>query len=76
MVPPPRRQRHIERVNVYVVSGQGTITIGGKPVRVKPGMLIHIPKGMPHGVKVEGSELTLVDFSQPPFDPTKVEWVR
>ena len=62
--------------NVYVVSGQGTITVGSTQVSVKPGMLLYIPKGVPHGVKAAGGELTLVDFSQPPFDPNKTEWIK
>ena len=62
--------------NVYIVSGQGTVTLGEKQIPVKPGMLIHIPKDMPHAIKAQGGEVTLIDFAQPPFDPNKMEWVK
>ena len=62
--------------NVYIVSGQGTVTLGDKQMPVKPGMLIHIPKDLPHAIKAQGGEVTLIDFAQPPFDPNKMEWVK
>jgi quercetin dioxygenase-like cupin family protein len=62
--------------NVYILSGQGTVTLGEKQVPVKPGMLIYIPKDLPHGIKAQGGEVTLIDFAQPPFDPNKMEWVK
>jgi len=62
--------------NVYILSGQGTVTLGEKQIPVKPGMLIHIPKNLPHGIKAQGGEVTLIDFAQPPFDPNKMEWVK
>ena len=47
------------------------VTMGDKQVPVKPGMLIHIPKDMPHGIQAQGGELTLIDFAQPPSTPTR-----
>ena len=60
----------------YVVSGQGTLTLADKHIALKPGMVVHIPKGVVHGVKAEGGELTILDFGQPPFDPNKMEWIK
>jgi quercetin dioxygenase-like cupin family protein len=61
---------------VYIVSGQGTATLDGNQVSVKPGTVLHIPKGVVHNIKAEGGELMLLDMAQPPFDPSKMEWVK
>lgn len=47
---------------LYVVSGRGVATIEGKPVALKPGIVVHIPQGIDHRIKAEGGELRLVDF--------------
>ena len=49
---------------LYVVSGRGTATLDGKPVALKPGMVIHIPQGIDHSIKAEGGEVRLVDFAR------------
>lgn len=61
---------------IYIVSGGGTATLDGKPVTLKPGMILHIPKGSTHNIKAEGGELTIMDFAHPPFDPAKMEWIK
>ena len=71
----PHRHRDGAHV-VYIVSGGGTMLHGDKTIRLKPGMIVHVPPGVVHGVKAEGGELTLVDFAQPPFDPDKIEWIK
>jgi quercetin dioxygenase-like cupin family protein len=58
---------------LYIVSGGGTMTQGDKTITLKPGMMVHIPAGVAHGIKAEGGELTLVDFAQPSFDPNKMK---
>ena len=69
--------RHSDGTHVvYIVSGGGTMTHGSETVVLKPGMIIHVPAGVVHGIKAEGGELTLVDFAQPPFDPNKIEWIK
>ena len=69
--------RHNDGAHVlYIVSGGGTMTHGDKTITLKPGMLVHVPAGVAHGIKAEGGELTLVDFAQPPFDPNKMEWIK
>ncbi len=72
-----RLHRHHDGAHViYTVSGHGTMTHGDKTIALKPGMVVHVPPGVVHGIKAEGGELTLVDFSQPPFDPNKIEWIK
>ena len=61
--------RHV----LYIVSGRGTATFDGKPVALKPGIVLHIPKGISHSIKAEGGRLTFVDFVQHPFDPSQTE---
>ena len=61
---------------IYIVSGSGTMTHGSDTIALKPGMVIHVPAGVVHGIKAEGGELALVDFAQPPFDPNKIEWIK
>ena len=61
---------------VYIVSGGGTMTHGDKMITLKPGMIVHVPPGVAHGIKAGAGELTLVDFAQPPFDPNKIEWIK
>ena len=58
---------------LYIVSGRGTVTLDNKPVALKPGMLVHIPKGVNHSIKVEGGKMTFVDFVQHSFDPNQAE---
>lgn len=52
------------------------MTHGGQMITLKPGMIVHVPVGVPHGIKAEGGELTFVDFAQPPFDPNQMEWIK
>jgi len=69
--------RHHDGAHVlYVVSGGGTMTHGDQTSTLKPGMIVHVPAGVVHGIKTEGKELTFVDFAQPPFDPNKMEWIK
>src|ERR671923_813460 len=60
--------RHHDGAHVlYIVGGGGTMTHGDQTITLKPGMIVHVPVGVAHGIKAEGGELTLVDFAQPPF---------
>jgi quercetin dioxygenase-like cupin family protein len=47
---------------LYIISGQGTATVGGAPVALKSGVVVHIPKGVEHSIKAKGGELRFVDF--------------
>ncbi len=69
--------RHHDGAHVlYIVSGGRTMTHGDQTITLKPGMVVHVPVGVAHGIKAEGGELTFVDFAQPPFDPQKMEWLK
>ena len=61
---------------IYIVNGQGSMTHGTQTIALKPGMVVHIPNGEVHSIKAQGSELTLLDFAQPPFKPDQMEWVK
>ena len=59
-----KEHRHSDATHVlYIISGHGTITLDGKPVALKPGTIVHIPRGVIHNVKAEGGEVVLLDFS-------------
>jgi mannose-6-phosphate isomerase-like protein (cupin superfamily) len=54
----------------YILEGTGTIWLGDKEVRVKPGDLVIIPKGTPHGgTKPDGRTLKAIAIKTPPQDP-------
>jgi quercetin dioxygenase-like cupin family protein len=66
--------RHEDGSHVlYIVSGRGTATLDGKPVALEPGIVVHIPRGVNHSIKVEGGRMTFVDFVQHAFDSTQAE---
>jgi quercetin dioxygenase-like cupin family protein len=72
-----KAHRHKDGDHVlYIVSGQGTMSHGDQTITLKPGMVVHVPKGVVHALKAQGGELTLVDFAQPPFSPDQMEWVK
>jgi quercetin dioxygenase-like cupin family protein len=72
-----KAHRHKDGDHVlYIVSGQGTMIHGDQTITLKPGMVVHVPKGVVHALKAQGGELTLVDFAQPPFSPDQMEWVK
>jgi quercetin dioxygenase-like cupin family protein len=56
---------------LYIVSGQGTATIEGKPIALKAGLVVHIPQGVVHSIKARGGTLRLVDFVQHAHDPSQ-----
>jgi mannose-6-phosphate isomerase-like protein (cupin superfamily) len=54
----------------YILEGTGTIWLGDKEVSVKPGDLIVIPKGTPHGgTKPNGRALKAIAIKTPPQAP-------
>ncbi|MGE5219552.1 MAG: cupin domain-containing protein [Chloroflexota bacterium] len=45
----PKQINHADKdVICHVVRGSGRLRVGGKRVRLKPGMICHIPKGTRH----------------------------
>jgi mannose-6-phosphate isomerase-like protein (cupin superfamily) len=54
----------------YILEGTGTIWLGDKEVQVKPGDLIVIPKGTPHGgTKPDGRTFKAIAIKTPPQAP-------
>ncbi|HKN47973.1 MAG: hypothetical protein DME09_18305 [Candidatus Rokuibacteriota bacterium] len=58
---------------LFIVSGRGTALLDGQSVALKPGTLLHIPKGVRHGIAAEGGRITLVDFVGHAVDPAREE---
>jgi mannose-6-phosphate isomerase-like protein (cupin superfamily) len=58
----------------YVLDGTGTIWLGDKEERVKPGDLIIIPKGTPHGgTKPDGRTIKAIAIKTPPQAPDDIK---
>jgi mannose-6-phosphate isomerase-like protein (cupin superfamily) len=58
----------------YILEGTGTIWLGDKEVTVKPGDLIIIPHGTPHGgTKTTGRPLKSIAIKTPPQTPEDVK---
>ena len=54
----------------YILEGTGTIWLGDKEVTVKPGDLVVIPKGTPHGgSKPNGRAIKAIAIKTPPQAP-------
>ena len=54
----------------YVVDGTGTEWLGDKQVALKPGIMLIIPKGTPHGGSIETSgHLKIIALKTPPQAP-------
>jgi mannose-6-phosphate isomerase-like protein (cupin superfamily) len=54
----------------YILEGTGTIWLGDKEVQVKPGDLLVIPKGTPHGgTKPDGRPFKAISIKTPPQAP-------
>ncbi len=54
----------------YILEGTGTVWLGDKEVRVKPGDMVIIPKGTPHaGTKPDGSHFRSIAIKTPPQAP-------
>ena len=61
----------------YILEGTGTIWLGDKEVRVKPGDLIIIPKGTPHaGTKPDGAVFKAIAIKTPPQGPQDTRCCR
>jgi len=66
--------RHEDGSHVlYIVSGRGIVVLDGKEVALKPGLVVHIPRGLLHSIKAEGGRMTFVDFVQHAVDPAQGE---
>ncbi len=58
----------------YILDGTGTIWLGDKEVTVKPGDLVIIPKGTPHGgTKSISGQVKAIAIKTPPQAPDDVK---
>jgi mannose-6-phosphate isomerase-like protein (cupin superfamily) len=54
----------------YVVEGTGTEWLGDKQVALKPGLMLLIPHGTPHGGTIEtAGHMKLIAIHSPPLQP-------
>ena len=58
----------------YILEGTGTIWLGDKEVQVKPGDLVIIPHGTPHGgTKPDGRTIKAIAIKTPPQTPDDIK---
>ena len=58
----------------YILDGTGTLWLGDKEVKVKPGDLVIIPKGTPHGgTKPDGRTFKALAIKSPPQAPDDIK---
>src|SRR5262249_45163472 len=58
----------------FVLDGTGTVWLGDKEERIKPGDLIIIPKGTPHGgTKPDGRTIKAIAIKTPPQAPDDIK---
>ena len=67
----PPKHLHADANEIqYILEGTGTIWLGDKEVTVKPGDLVVIPKGTPHGgTKPNGRTIKAIAIKTPPQRP-------
>ena len=67
----PPKHLHADAHEIqYILEGTGTIWLGDKEVTVKPGDLVVIPKGTPHGgTKPNGRTIKAIAIKTPPQAP-------
>ena len=67
----PPKHLHADTNEIqYILEGTGTIWLGDKEVTVKPGDLVVIPKGTPHGgTKPNGRTIKAIAIKTPPQRP-------
>ena len=67
---PPKHMHANANEIQYILEGTGTIWLGDKEVTVKPGDLVVIPKGTPHGgTKPDGRTIKAIAIKTPPQAP-------
>lgn len=67
----PPKHLHVNSNEVqFILDGTGTTWLGDKEVPIKPGDLIIIPKGTPHGgTKADGKPIKSLAIKTPPQAP-------
>jgi mannose-6-phosphate isomerase-like protein (cupin superfamily) len=67
---PPKHLHSDAHEIQFILEGTGTIWLGDKEVTVKPGDLVVIPKGTPHGgTKPNGRTIKAIAIKTPPQRP-------
>jgi quercetin dioxygenase-like cupin family protein len=63
-----KQRIHVEAEKLaYIVSGSGKLTVGDKVIGYGKGDSLHIPAGVPHGIRNDGKEDLVMVF----FFPTR-----
>ena len=67
-VRPHRHEQHSE--NIYVIEGEGDMTVGDNTFKIKPGSYIFVPTNVVHSVVVDESKgaLKVLSVQSPFFD--------
>jgi quercetin dioxygenase-like cupin family protein len=52
---PPPHVHHSEDESFYLLEGSATFQAGGQTIHARPGDFIHIPRGVVHSIKNEGT---------------------
>lgn len=68
----PNHKHEVHSENVYVLQGEGMMTVGNEEFKLVPGSYIFIPANTPHAVTVDPSKGTMkvVSVQSPNFDGT------
>jgi mannose-6-phosphate isomerase-like protein (cupin superfamily) len=67
---PPKHLHNNSNEVQFILDGTGTIWLGDKEVPIKPGDLIIIPKGTPHGgTKADNKPIKALAIKTPPQAP-------
>lgn len=71
-MPPHYRHHSIHHAKThewfYVLKGRTTVTIGGKPRKLRPGSFIYMAPGVPHLVKAGEEAVEVLVFFSPPMN--------
>jgi len=64
-------RRHLHRRHdetVLFLAGQGILDVGGRRLPVEPGLVVQVPRGVPHSLAVTGDPVEAVSVFSPAFD--------
>ncbi len=67
----PHKHQKTEEV-YFVLSGSGTIFIGGEVLKINQGDLVPIPKDVFHHVESDGSTLEILTVTHPKYNPKDI----
>lgn len=70
---PPPHFHHVESESFFILEGAATFTADGKTIYAKQGDFIHIPRGVVHSIKNEGTTPTRAVIIITPAGPTGMQ---